>query len=378
MATSDNGSSAAATPAAARRSAAYGAGFGPDSTVTIGGVPVGRDHPPFIIAEMSGNHDGSLDKALEIVRAAAAAGAHAVKLQTYTADTITIDVDTPDFRLSDEHPLWGGRRLYDLYEEAHTPWKWHAPIFDLARELGLLAFSSPFDPTAVEFLESLEVPAYKIASSEIVDLPLVRTAAATGKPIIISTGMASVGEIHAAVTAARSTGNEQVIVLSCTANYPADPAASNLRGIPVMAETFGAPIGLSDHTMGIGAAVASIAFGAVLVEKHVTMSREEGGVDSDFSLEPDELALLVSQTRVAWQALGEPRIGARESEREGLRFRRSLYVVEDVAAGDPVSDKNVRSIRPANGLPPDTFTQLEGRAFTRNVPRGTPMSWDLV
>ena len=347
-------------------------------TIEIGGVPVGRDHEPFIIAEMSGNHDGSLDKALDIVRAAAAAGAHAVKLQTYTAQTITLDVDSPEFRLSDDHPLWGGRRLHDLYEEAHTPWEWHEPVFSLARELGLLAFSSPFDPTAVEFLEGLGVPAYKIASSEIVDLPLIRLAAGTGKPIIISTGMASVGEIHAAVEAARSVGNEQVIVLSCTASYPADPSASNLRGIPVMQDAFGTPIGLSDHTMGVGAAVASIAFGAVLVEKHVTLSRDEGGVDSDFSLEPDELALLVSETKVAWQALGEPRIGARESEREGLRFRRSLFVVEDVQEGEPVTARNVRSVRPSTGLAPDTFSLLEGRTFRRSVARGTPMSWDLV
>lgn len=353
-------------------------GLGPGATIRIGDVPVGREHEPFIIAEMSGNHDGSLDKALEIVRAAAAAGAHAIKLQTYTPDTITIDADTPEFRLSAAHPLWGGRRLYDLYEEAHTPWEWHQPIFDLARELGLLAFSSPFDPTAVDFLESLDVPAYKIASSEIVDLPLVRLAARTGKPMIISTGMASVAEIHAAVEAARSVGNDQVIVLSCTASYPADPASSNLRGIPVMADTFRAPIGLSDHTMGIGAAVASIAFGAVLVEKHVTMSREEGGVDSDFSLEPAELAALVSETKVAWQALGQPHIGARETEREGLRFRRSLFVVQDVAQGDPVTAENVRSIRPANGLAPDSFALLEGRVFRRDTQRGTPMSWDLV
>ncbi len=351
---------------------------GPAATIMIGDVPVGRDHPPFIIAEMSGNHDGSLDKALDIVRAAAQAGAHAIKLQTYTADTITIDVDSEDFRLSDDHPLWGGRTLHDLYEEAHTPWEWHQPIFELARELGLLAFSSPFDPTAVDFLEGLDVPAYKIASSEIVDLPLVRLAAATGKPIIISTGMASVGEIHAAVEAARGVGNEQIIVLSCTASYPADPSASNLRGIPVMADAFATPVGLSDHTMGIGAAVASVAFGAVLVEKHVTISREEGGVDSDFSLEPDELAALVAETRTAWQALGAPRIGATASEREGLRFRRSLYVVEDVLAGDLVTPTNVRSIRPANGLPPDAFSIVESKRFTRDVARGTPMSWSLI
>jgi len=348
------------------------------TSLTIGSTPVGPDAPPFIIAEMSGNHDGSLEKALEIVRMAAKAGAHAIKLQTYTADTITIDVDKPEFRLSEDHELWGSRRLYELYEEAHTPWEWHRPIFDLARELGILAFSSPFDPTAVEFLEDLEVPAYKIASSEIVDLPLIRLAAGTGKPLIISTGMASVGEIAAAVEAAHSTGNRQVMLLSCTVSYPADPASSNLRGIPVMREAFGVPVGLSDHTMGIGAAVASVAFGSVLVEKHVTMSREEGGVDSAFSLEPDELAALVRETKVAWQALGEPRIGAREAEREGLRFRRSLFVVEDVKAGDAVTAANVRSIRPANGLPPDAFSLVESKRFTRDVERGTPMSWDLV
>lgn len=350
----------------------------PAPSVRIGTHDIGRDFEPFIIAEMSGNHDGSLDKALEIVRVAGEAGAHAVKLQTYTADTITIDADTPDFRLSEDHELWGNRRLYDLYEEAHTPWEWHKPIFDLARELGMYAFSSPFDPTAVDFLEDLDVPAYKIASSEIVDLPLIRLAAGTGKPIIISTGMASVGEIAAAVEAARSTGNEQIILLSATTSYPADPATSNLRGIPVMAEAFRVPVGLSDHTMGIGAAVASVALGARVIEKHVTISREGGGVDSAFSLEPQELALLVRESKVAWQALGVSRIGAREAEREGLRFRRSLFVVEDVKAGDPVTPANVRSIRPAGGLAPDLFSLVEGRTFQDDVPRGTPLSWDLI
>lgn len=347
-------------------------------SVRIGDREVGAHAEPYIIAEMSGNHDGSLDKALEIVRAAAQAGAHAVKLQTYTADTITIDVDSPDFRLSDDHELWGGRSLYDLYEEAHTPWDWHEPIFSLARELGMHAFSSPFDPTAVAFLEDLDVPAYKIASSEIVDLPLIRLAAATGKPVIISTGMASMGEIAAAVDAARSTGNDQIIVLSATTSYPADPRQSNLRGLPLLSGAFQVPVGLSDHTMGIGAAVAAIAFGASVVEKHVTISREGGGVDSAFSLEPHELALLVSETRTAWQALGEAKIAARESEQEGLRFRRSLFVVEDVRAGDPVTVANVRSIRPAGGLAPDLFDLVEGRTFRSDAPKGTPLSWDLV
>jgi len=346
--------------------------------LTIGGRQVGPDAAPFIIAEMSGNHDGDLDKALAIVRATAAAGAHAIKLQTYTADTITIDVDAPEFRISSGHELWADRRLYDLYQEAHTPWEWHAPIFELARDLGLLAFSSPFDPTAVEFLESLDVPCYKIASSEIVDLPLIRLAAETGKPIIISTGMASVGEIDAAVKAARSTGNDQIVVLQCTASYPADPADSNLRGIPVLAQVFGTLVGLSDHTMGIGAAVAAVALGACMIEKHVTISRAGGGVDSAFSLEPDELAALVRESETARVSLGRPRIGATVSESEGLRLRRSLFVVQDVVAGDPVTEANVRSIRPAGGLAPDLFRVVNGRKFRTDAKMGTPLSWDIL
>lgn len=351
--------------------------------MTIPAIPIGEhligpDQPPFIIAEMSGNHDGSLDKALDIVRMVADSGAHALKLQTYTPETITIQSDAPDFRLSQGHELWGGRTLWDLYVEAHTPFEWHAPIFAEARKLGLTVFSSPFDPTAIEMLESLNTPAYKIASSEIVDLPLIRLAASKGKPVIISTGMASVGEIFAAVEAARSTGNDQIVVLACTANYPADPSESNLRGIPVMGDAFGTMIGYSDHTIGIGAPIAAVSLGAVLVEKHVTLSRGGGGVDSAFSCEPEELASLVSQTKIAWQCLGVPRIGARQQEKEGLRFRRSLYVVADVRAGDPVTPENVRSIRPANGLAPDTFSVVADRAFTRDVAQGTALSWDLI
>lgn len=347
-------------------------------SIRIGSHEIGPDHEPYIIAEMSGNHDGSLDKALDIVRAVAASGAHAIKLQTYTPETITIKSDSPDFRLSSGHELWGGRTLWDLYEEAHTPWEWHEQIFDLARSLGLDAFSSPFDPTAVDLLESLDVPAYKIASSEIVDLPLIRLAASKGKPIIISTGMASVGEIFAAVQAARSVGNEQIIVLACTANYPADPSESNLRGIPLMRDTFGTLIGYSDHTIGVGAPIAAVALGACVVEKHVTLSREGGGVDASFSAEPAELSLLVSQSKIGWECLGQSRIGARQQEKEGLRFRRSLYVVEDVKAGDTVTADNVRSIRPALGLAPDTFSIVEGRTFRTDVPKGTALSWDLI
>lgn len=348
------------------------------TSIRIGKHEVGPDHEPYIIAEMSGNHDGSLDKALDIVRMAAAQGAHAIKLQTYKPETITIESDAPDFRLSQGHELWGGRTLWDLYQEAHTPWEWHEPIFALAKELGITAFSSPFDPTAIDLLESLDVPAYKIASSEIVDLPLIRLAASKGKPIIISTGMASVLEIAAAVEAARSTGNEQIVVLACTANYPADPSESNLRGIPVMRDAFGTLIGYSDHTMGIGAAITAVALGACVVEKHVTLSRADGGVDSAFSSEPDELRMLVEQTKVGWQCLGRPRIGARRQEQEGLRFRRSLYVVEDVRAGDVVTAQNVRSIRPANGLAPDEFAHVEGRTFKADTPKGTALSWDLI
>lgn len=346
--------------------------------VQVGDRWIGPDHEPFIIAEMSGNHDGSLDKAMEIVDMVAASGAQALKLQTYTPDTITLDVDHPDFRISDDHPLWGGARLYDLYEQAHTPWEWHAPIFERAREHGLVAFSSPFDPTAVDLLEELDVPLYKIASSEIVDLPLLRLVASTGKPVIISTGMATVAEIGAAVAAAREGGATEVIVLGCTSSYPASPEDSHVRGIPLIAETFGVVAGLSDHTEGIGASLAAVSLGAAVIEKHVTLSRNEGGVDSDFSLEPHELALLVTESRRAWQALGEPRIGPREVETEGLRFRRSLYVTRDVTAGEVLGPDNVRSVRPAGGLPPDTMRIVEGRTFTRDAAAGTPLSWDLV
>lgn len=348
------------------------------TNISIHGRPIGPDHEPYIIAEMSGNHDGSLDKALEIVRMAAEQGAHAVKLQTYKPETITIESDAPDFRLSEGHELWGGRTLWDLYTEAHTPWEWHAPIFEEAKRVGITVFSSPFDSTAIDLLEDLGAPAYKIASSEIVDLPLIRLAASKGKPIIISTGMASLGEINAAVEAARGTGNDQIIVLACTANYPADPSESNLRGIPVMRDAFGTFIGYSDHTIGIGAAIAAVALGACVVEKHVTLQREGGGVDSAFSSEPEELRSLVEQTKVGWQCLGQPRIGARQQEKEGLRFRRSLYVVEDVRAGEPVSAANVRSIRPANGLAPDEFARVEGRTFRQDTPKGTAFTWDLV
>lgn len=321
-------------------------------TIEIGGVPIGAEHQPFVIAEMSGNHNGDLERALDIVRAVAESGAQALKLQTYTADTMTLNLDLPAFRLPVEHELWSEARLYDLYEEAHTPWAWHEPIFELARSLGLVAFSSAFDETAIDFLEKLEVPAYKVASNEIGDLPLVQEMAATGKPIIISTGSATLADIDAAVRAARATGNEQIIVLSCTASYPAPPEQSNLRGIPVLRDALDVQVGLSDHTMGIGAAIAAVALGATVIEKHVTLKRVDGGVDAAFSLQPEELEDLVENTRVAQLALGRPVIGPKEAEQNVLRFRRSLYVTQDVHAGDSITRENVRSIRPAGGLAP--------------------------
>jgi N-acetylneuraminate synthase len=346
--------------------------------IRIGDHLIGASHVPFVIAEMSGNHNGSLDRALEIVDAVADSGAQALKLQTYTADTITIDVDTPDFRIADEHGLWGGQVLYDLYQRAHTPWEWHDPIFSRARARGLVAFSSPFDPTALDLLEDLDVPVYKIASSEIVDLPLIRAVAETGKPVIISTGMATVAEIDAAVCAARNTGSGGIVVLACTTAYPASPEDSHVRGIPLIADAFDVVAGLSDHTEGMGAALAAVAHGAAVIEKHVTLARADGGVDSDFSLEPAELSMLVAESRRAWQALGERRIGPLEAEAEGLRFRRSLYVVADVRAGDTVTSVNVRSIRPAGGMAPDEISRVLGRNFTRDATRGTPLTWDLL
>jgi pseudaminic acid synthase len=338
----------------------------------------GPDQRPYIVAEMSGNHNGSLDRALALVDAAADAGADAIKIQTYTADTMTVDVKHPRFQISQGHDLWSGEYLYQLFERAHTPWDWHQPIFERARERGITPFSSPFDRTAIELLEKLDAPMYKIASSEITDLPLIRMAASTGKPMIISTGMASVREIAAAVEAAQGAGSPDVTVLSCTASYPAPPAETNLRRIPVLAQMLGLPIGLSDHTLGIGVPIAAVAFGACLIEKHVTLDRADGGVDSAFSLEPAELKLLREESERAWQALGTTHIGPTEAEKESLRFRRSLYLVADVRAGDRVTEENVRSIRPTGGLEPDMIGTVLGRTFSTDAAKGTPLSWDLI
>lgn len=346
--------------------------------ITIDGHTVGAGAQPFIIAEVSGNHNGSLDRALEIIDAIADSGAQAVKFQTYTADTITIDSDAPQFQIRADHGLWGGRTLYDLYQEAHTPWEWHAPMFERARERGLTPFSSPFDPTAVELLESLDAPAYKIASAEVIDLPLIRLVASTGKPMIVSSGMATLGEIDAALNAARDGGCTELVLLACTAAYPAEPDDARLLSIPTLEKAFDIPIGLSDHTAGIGVSVAAVALGAVAVEKHVTLARSDGGVDSDFSLEPHELAALVTESDAARRAVSPARFGPTEAERDTLKVRRSLYVVADARAGDEVTAENVRSIRPSGGLPTKDFELVVGRTFQRDVTKGTPLTWDLI
>lgn len=344
----------------------------------IGNLAVGRDARPVVVAELSGNHNGSLERALAIVEAIAASGAQALKLQTYTADTMTLDIAEGDFRISDPGSLWSGETLHQLYRRAHTPWEWHEPLFRRARELGLVVFSTPFDATAVDFLESLRVPAYKIASFENTDLPLIRRVAATGKPVIISTGMATMAEIDEAVRAAREAGCRDLMLLKCTSSYPASPASSNLAAIPHLRQVFGCEVGLSDHTLGIGAAVASVALGATLIEKHVTLDREAGGVDAAFSLEPTELRRLVEETGAAWQALGTVCLGPSEEEKASLAFRRSLYICEDLKAGDVLQPRNLRAIRPGFGLPPKYIDQLLGKRVNRDIRRGTRASWDLV
>ena len=337
---------------------------------------IGFGHPPYVIAELSGNHNGELARALAIMEACHKAGADAIKLQTYTADTMTIDHDGPGFVI--EGGLWQGRNLYDLYREASTPWEWHEALFAKGRELGITVFSTPFDDTAVDFLEKLNAPAYKIASFETNHLPLIRRVASTGKPVIISTGMATVAEIDETVRTARGAECRDLVLLKCTSTYPATPENSNLLTIPHMRQLFGCQVGLSDHTLGIGASVAAVAHGATLIEKHVTLSRSDGGVDSAFSLEPDELNSLVIETERAWQSLGSVAYGPREDEKESLIFRRSLYVGEDMQAGDVLSAENLCCIRPGLGLAPKYLDTVMGRRIRQEVKRGTPLSWDLI
>ena len=333
---------------------------------------------PFIIAEMSGNHNQSLERALAIVDAAADAGVDAVKIQTYTADTMTIDIGTGEFFISDKDSLWKGETLYHLYEKAHTPWEWHKAIFERCKERGIMGFSTPFDDTSVDFLEDVGVPCYKIASFENVDLPLIRKVARTGKPIIASTGMTTVAELSDLVQTVRENGCTDLTLLKCTSSYPASPEGTNLRTIPHMRELFGCAVGLSDHTLGIGAAVASVALGAVVIEKHFTLSRVEGGVDAAFSLEPAEMAQLVRECRTAALALGAVSYERAEQEQKSLQFRRSLYVVEDMEAGDVFTEKNLRRIRPGMGLSPKYYDIILGKKANCNITRGTAVQWDLI
>ena len=346
---------------------------------SIKGRSIGPDHPPFIIAEMSGNHNQSLDRALQIVEAAAYAGVDAIKLQTYTADTMTINSRSKGFQIDSQNSSpWNNRYLYDLYEEAHTPWEWHQNIMEYARSKDLICFSSPFDDLSIDFLEALNVPAYKIASFENNHLPLISKAAQTGKPLIISTGMANLGEIENAVNVAQQNGCEYLTLLKCTSTYPSLPSNSNILTIPHLKDSFNVNVGLSDHTLGIGVALASIALGATVIEKHITLSREDGGIDSAFSLEPNEFKDLVSESQKAWQALGKIKYGPTESEFQSLQFRRSIYVVEDIVKGEPFTRENIRIIRPGDGGPPSLYNDLIGILSPKSFKKSTPLTLDKI
>ena len=331
---------------------------------------------PFIIAEMSGNHNGSLECAIKIIEAAAQAGVDAVKLQTYTADTLTIDKKDGEFFISDKNSLWYGQSLYELYQKAYTPWQWHEKLFARCNELGLMCFSTPFDSTAVDFLEKLNCPCYKIASFENVDLKLIEKVAQTKKPLIVSTGMASIAELDELISTARKNGCEDITLLKCVSSYPATPEGFNLRTIPHMKELFKCEVGLSDHTLGTGVSIAAVAMGATVIEKHFTLSRAEGGVDSAFSMEPQEMAALVRECKAAYQALGK--VSYDIISQESKLGRRSLYIVEDMKKGEVLTEKNLRSIRPGYGLPPKYFDDVLGLKVTRDVKRGTALSWDIL
>lgn len=346
--------------------------------IRIGDFVIGESHSPFIIAEMSGNHNQSIEKALEIIDASAATGAHAIKLQTYTADTLTIDASHDEFFIADKKSLWQGRNLYDLYKEAHTPWEWHAALFQRAKERGILCFSTPFDDSAVDFLESLEVPAYKIASFENNHLPLLKKVAMTGKPVIMSTGISTLGDIELAVKTLRENGCKDIVLLKCTSTYPASPENTNLYTIPHMSALFDCHVGLSDHTLGIGVSVASVALGARVIEKHFTISRADGGVDSAFSLEVQEFKMLVEESERAFRGLGKISYGIHAEEEKSKTFKRSIYIVEDMKAGEVLSEKNIRIIRPGLGLSPRMFDEMLGKHINRDVRKGTALSLDLI
>ena len=346
--------------------------------IKIHKTAIGNSNPPFIVAEMSGNHNQSLERAMEIVEAASKAGAHALKLQTYTADTITLSGVEGDFLIDDKQSPWCGESLHDLYSKAYTPWDWHEPIMNRAHELGMICFSSPFDETAVDFLEDLHVPAYKIASFENNHIPLIQKVAATGKPLIISTGMASEEEIDEAVNAARSAGCTELALLKCTSTYPASPENSNVLTIPYLRERYECEVGLSDHTMGVGTALTAVAHGATVIEKHFTICRGDGGVDSTFSMEPDEFRQLVEESKRAWQSLGNVYVGPTEAEQASLQFRRSLYVSQNMKCGEVFNEENLRIVRPGNGLAPKHISEILGKQITKDSLKGTPVSWDLV
>ena len=338
--------------------------------IRLGRSLIGEDHPPFIIAEMSGNHNQSLDRALEIVRHAAKAGAHGLKLQTYTADTMTLDIKDGHFYIDDPKSLWNGHSLYELYQKAHTPWEWHKPIFDLCHELGMVCFSTPFDSTAVDFLEELDNPIYKIASFELTDIPLLKKVA--------STGMASLSEIEQLVTTLRNNGAGEIVLLKCTSTYPASPENTNIVTIPHLREMFDVHVGLSDHTLGVGVAIASVALGASIIEKHFTLSRSDGGVDSAFSIEPQELKCLVEESKRAFQGLGKITYGCSDVEKKSNIFRRSLFVAEDIAEGEKFNEKNLRVVRPCVGLSPQFYSDFIGRKATKDLKKGTPVTLDLL
>jgi pseudaminic acid synthase len=343
-------------------------------TINLEGIKIGQNYKPFIIAEMSGNHNKSLERALEIVEEAAKSGAHALKIQTYTADTMTLNLDNPDFKIKDDNSLWNGQNLYQLYQQAYTPWEWHKPIFDRARELGMIPFSTPFDETAVDFLEELEVPLYKIASFENTDIPLIKKVAATGKPMVVSTGMATVAELDELVRTAREAGCPDLILLKCTSTYPATPGNTNISTIPHMRELFNVQVGLSDHTIGTGVAVASVALGATVIEKHFTLSRADGGVDSAFSMEPEEMKSLVIETERAWQAFGRVTYGPTEKEKASLKFRRSIYVAKDIKVGEQFTKVNTKIIRPGYGLEPRYYEQVLQTKARKNMKVGDPLT----
>ena len=344
--------------------------------ITIDGRKIGPDYPPYIIAELSANHNGDIERAYKIMEAAKEAGADAIKLQSYTHDTITIDHNSEEFQI--KGGLWDGQSLYELYKGAHMPWEWHKPLFEKAKELGITIFSSPFDFTAVDLLETLNAPAYKIASFEVIDLPLIARVAKTGKPMIISTGMATQEEIQEAITTAKNNGCEELVVLQCVSGYPAPPEQYNLRTIPDIAKRFNVLSGLSDHTIDNATAVASVALGACLIEKHVTLDRNGGGADDSFSLEPKELTQLCKDAKTAWSSLGQVNYEKTEAEKGNVKFRRSLYVVKDIKAGELFTNENVKSIRPGYGLPPKHLDKIIGKKANSNLTKGTPIKFDFL